>query len=254
MFPIQHAMLERISRCNDYERALGGAKLVAFNGHLNRWNNDLQPNQQNNNFFVPTGERITAADIKEAIAFQKSRGLDYLMLRTEQPLARELVDAFGLESETTLVMALLNDISAAWKDNPFLEIRDIQTHNIESDLLDMSDVPEKFRGQALCNMRALLSITKAHPEYHWYCGYLEGKKVANVYALCYDGCIEVDDLWVEKSFRHRHVATTMMKHIAQTLDGVLYLHADAAKTPKEMYARMGFETLKTQYDYYLEWK
>ena len=37
------------------------------------------------------------------------------------------------------------------------------------------------------------------------------------------------------------------------LQGILYLHADAAATPKDMYAKMGFEIVETVYEYYLEW-
>ena len=44
-----------------------------------------------------------------------------------------------------------------------------------------------------------------------------------------------------------------MKHIAQNFEGVMYLHADAAASVHDMYARMGFVTVDTLYDYYLDW-
>ena len=63
----------------------------------------------------------------------------------------------------------------------------------------------------------------------------------------------MDDLWVDEAFRHQRIATTIMKYIADQTDGIFYLHAAANATPKEMYAKMGFETVETIYDYYLEW-
>lgn len=48
-------------------------------------------------------------------------------------------------------------------------------------------------------------------------------------------------------------ATTIMKHFAEHTNGVVYLHAAANATPKDMYAKMGFEIVETVYEYYLEW-
>lgn len=245
-------LLKNIHLCNNYERELMGARQMVFQENLLQWRNAACPEQQNNHFFVPVGD-ISSGDIQKALEFQKNAGSHYLMLRTSAPLNRSLVAEFGFEETCTQVMALLQDTSEGWRENPLLEIRDIQTSDISQDLLDVSDVPEKYQAQALNNLQILLDVTKTHPEYHWLCGYLDGKKVANVYALCHSGCIEVDDLWVHRDFRNRYIATTLLKYIAKELDGTLYLHAEADKTPKEMYARMGFETVERNYDYCMEW-
>lgn len=42
--------------------------------------------------------------------------------------------------------------------------------------------------------------------------------------------------------------------VEKKFDGIFYLHAEDSRTPKEMYARMGFETVKRTYEYYLEWE
>lgn len=247
-----HPLLERIHSCNDHERHIFGARQQPFNEHLTRWHSDARPWQENNNFFYAPGA-ISAADISAALNFQKSRGLNYLMLRTAAPLSRELAAEFELAEEVTLLMAMPDDKSGSWKKNPDVEIRDIQTHDIRDDILDVSDVSEPYREQALRNMEAVLEVAKAHPEYHWLCGYADGQKAANLYFLCHNGCIELDDLWVEEGFRHRYIATTMMKHVAQNFEGTIYLHAMADRTPREMYTKMGFEVLETIYDYFLEW-
>lgn len=244
-------MLEKIHSCGDYERALFGARRVPFNKAMDRWHSDLRPYQQNNNFFAAKGP-LTEADIRTAVELQKSRGLNYLMLRTREPLPQELAAEFGVETEQTLVMALAGDWEG-WKENPDLEIRDIQTHDIRRELLDVSDVPEAYQPQARQNMLLVLEVAGDHPEYHWLVGYVNGQKAGSVYCLSSCGCVEMDDLWVEEEFRNRYIATTLMKHIARTQPGILYLHADASRTPKDMYKKMGFETVETTWEYYLEW-
>lgn len=245
-------LLENIHSCNDHERKIFGAQPMPFNERLTRWHSDARPWQENNNFFFASS-RVTAEDIAAAIGFQRGRGLGYLMLRTTAPLPQDLKESFGMDEEITLLMAMPEDKSSSWKENPHVEIRDIQTHDIRGDILDVSDMPPEYQDKARRNMEAVLDVANAHPEYHWLCGYLDGQKIANVYFLCHSGCIELDDLWVEEAYRNRRIATTMMKHVAGNFDGTIYLHAEAGKTPKDMYAKMGFVTLETIYDYFLEW-
>lgn len=247
----EDTLLLRIHSTNDYERELFGSRRVPFNDHFDRWHSDLRPDQVNNNFFVPTGE-ISARDIEAARNFQKKRGLRYLMIRAEKPLSRALMELYDMEQEDIYVMALRQDISRKWKKNEAIEIRDIQHNDISRDLLDVSATPEKYQDIARRNMQLVLEVAKRHPEYHWLCAYMGGKRVGCVYALCHNGCIEMDDLWVEEDRRNQYIATTLMKHIAETMEGVMYLHADASATPQDMYAKMGFEIVETVYDYYLE--
>lgn len=206
----------------------------------------------NNNFFVPRGD-FTAEDIEMAISLQKSCRQSYLMLRMMKPMDNDLRQMFGFDEEITDVMALRQNICRQWKKNNRVEVRDIQTHDVSVDLLDVSSVPEEYREISYRNMQMVLEIAKCHPEYHWLCAYIDGIRVGNVYALCHNGCIEMDDLWIEEAYRKQYVATTLMKYIAEQFEGVIYLHADVTAMPRYMYAKMGFETVETIYDYYLEW-
>ncbi len=245
-------LLKRIHRANAYERELFGAVRLSFNAHLDRWHSHVRPEQMNNNFFVPTGV-VCVADIDDAIALQKQRGLNYLMLRSLAPLDEDLRRTYGFVLEMTDIMVLLRDESSRWPRNPAITIRDIQTEDIGGDLLDVSAVPERYRAQAYQNMLMVLEVAKTHPDYHWYCAYQDGERVANVYALCHGGCIEMDDLWVKAAHRGQYIATTLMAHVIGSLPGIPYLHADRLGSVHEMYQKMGFETVETVYDYVLEW-
>lgn len=245
-------ILHSIHRVNDYERFMFHAKHQSCTETLDRWYSNLRPDQANNNFFLPTGT-LTCLDIDTAIDIQKKRGLNYVMFRTTSPIDVNLRELFAFEEDVTCVMALLKNNSENWKEHPKIEIRDIQTSDISSDLLDVSSVPEQYRQAAYRNMQLVLKAARENPNYHWLCAYLNGVRVGSVYALSHQGFVEMDDLWVETEYRNQYIATTLMKYIVKTYGGILYLHADASATPKEMYARMGFETVETIYDYYLEW-
>lgn len=55
-----------------------------------------------------------------------------------------------------------------------------------------------------------------------------------------------------EEFRHRYIATTLIRHVAETAQKrgeVLYLHADPDDTPKDMYAKMGFQVTDKAYEY-----
>ena len=91
------------------------------------------------------------------------------------------------------------------------------------------------------------------PGFHYYVAYLYGKPAGACYAYAIDGYVVMDALVVREAFRKRYVATTLMKHIASQFKEEMFLHADADDTPKEMYRKMGFETVDELYEYLKMW-
>lgn len=165
-------LLQAIHRTNDHEREIFGSHCVGFNAHLDRWHSDLRPDQQNNNYFVPTCP-LTDGDLEAARELQKKRGLDYLMIRMSSPIGQALKVKFSLEEDVIYTMALLKDTSHQWRINPKIDVRDIQTSDIGRDLLDVSHVPQQYQAQARLNMGMVLQVARRHPEYHWLCAYKE---------------------------------------------------------------------------------
>lgn len=246
-------MLQGIHATNDYERSLFGAAKERFNDNLYRWYSDVRPDHYNSNFFTPIFD-LTFKDVQAAVAFQKQRGIHEVMISTTKPVDPKCVDSFECVEYSAYVMAMLVDRSHLWQTNDSIVIRDIQTSDISADILDVSDVPEQYREAALRNMKMVLEVAKTHPEYHWFCAYKDGNHIGTAYAVEHNGFVEMDDLWVAEEYRHQRVATTIMKYIVDHTDGIIYLHATANATPKDMYAKMGFEIVETVYEYYLEWQ
>ena len=245
-------ILQGIHAANDYERRLFGAVKERFSPNLYRWYSEVRPDHYNSNFFTPIS-KLTRQDVLAAVAFQKQRGINEVMFSTNRQVDLSIMDGFDCVEYSAYVMAMLSDRGHLWQTNKDIEIRDIHTHDIRADILDVSYVPEHHREAAYRNMKMVLEVAKTHPEYHWLCAYKDGTRVGTAYAVEHNGFVEMDDLWVAEECRYQRIATTIMKYIADHTDGILYLHATANATPKDMYAKMGFEILETIYEYYLEW-
>ena len=245
-------LVQSIRHTNDYERRIHGAIRIHYNPRMDKWRNDVLHDKYNNNFFLLLAP-IIVKDVLDAVALQKSENHGGMMLRGFAPLEQEVSASFAFETEKTDVMALLENNSAAWKVNPDIVIRDIQNEDISRDMLDVSTTPPEYRAAALRSMKQALKAAKAHPEYHWLIAYKGDKAVGGCYALCKNGVIEMDDLEVHADHRGQYIATTLMRYIAQNFAGTMYLHAVDGESVHDMYEKMGFVTVDTLYDYYLEW-
>ena len=245
-------ILQGIHNTKDYERRLFGSVKSRFNENLSSWVSELRPDHCGSNCFIPDNH-LTSDDVQAAVDANMARGLDYAMFSMSRPMDVPCLERYNFDTDISYVMAMLEDQNHAWKVNDSIEIRDIQTSDISADILDVSDVPEQYRASASRNMQMVLDVAKSHPNYHWLCAYKDGKKVGTAYALEYNGFVEMDDLWVAEEYRHQRIATTIIKYIVEHTNGIVYLHAMENATPKDMYAKMGFEIVETIYEYYLEW-
>ena len=245
-------MLKKIGEVEDFERNMFGARKRPFSEHMERWISQIRPDQLNNNFFEVKG-KLTFGEIEDAIAQEKDRGLHELLIRSGKPLDRLWGDVYDFQPGVQHTMVLLRDKSQSWQENTDITIRDIQKEDISQDLLNVSMVPEEYREQAYRNMKLVLTTAQVYPEYHWLCAYAEGKMVGMLCALTHGGYTVMDDLWVDPQYRNRYIATSLMRYAAQNIGGTLFLHVDGDTTLPEMYGKMGFSTVKTDYEYFLSW-
>ena len=179
-----------IHNTKDYERRLFGSVKSRFNENLSRWISEQRPDHCGSNCFVPDN-CLTTDDIQAAVDANIARGLDYAMFSMSRPMDALCLERFVFDTDISYVMAMLEDTSHTWKVNDSIEIRDIQTSDIEADILDVSDVPEQYQDSAYRNMKMVLDVAKSHPNYHWLCAYTEGKKVGTAYALEHNGFVEM---------------------------------------------------------------
>ena len=258
---VDFALMDEISRIRKAERSfkmLFSQKCV-FSEHLEKWQDDDLYDMYDHNQFVPLLDDPTDKELEQAIAYQRQLGRGFLKLDTREKLDEALTERFSLEECCTETMLLRNKQKniEAWKCNPDVIIHDSASSDVLADLLqiDIETFASDY-GEDFIRRRDARYVKKAMetPGFHYYVAYLDRKPAGSCYACAIDGYVVMDALVVREAFRKRYVATTLMKHIASQFKEEMFLHADADDTPKEMYRKMGFETVDELYEYLKMWE
>lgn len=257
---VDFVLMDEISRIRKAERSfkmLFSQKCV-FSEHLEKWQDDDLYDMYDHNQFVPLLDDPTDKELEQAIAYQHQLGRGFLKLDTREKLDEALTERFSLEKCCTETMLLRNKQKniEAWKCNSDVIIHDSASSDVLADLLqiDIETFASDY-GEDFIRRRDARYVKKAMETqgFHYYVAYLDGKVAGSCYACAIDGYVVMDALVVREAFRKRYVATTLMKHIASQFKEEMFLHADADDTPKEMYRKMGFETVDELYEYLKMW-
>ena len=257
---VDFALMDEISRIRKAERSFKMlfSQKCAFSEHLEKWQDDDLYDMYDHNQFVPLLDDPTDKELEQAIAYQHQLGRGFLKLDTREKLDEALTERFSLEECCTETMLLRNKQKniEAWKCNPDVIIHDSASSDVLADLLqiDIETFASDY-GEDFIRRRDARYVKKAMETqgFHYYVAYLDGKVAGSCYACAIDGYVVMDALVVREAFRKRYVATTLMKHIASQFKEEMFLHADADDTPKEMYRKMGFETVDELYEYLKMW-
>lgn len=257
---VDFALLDEISRIRKAEQSFKQlfSQKRAFSEHMEKWQDDDLYDMYDHNQFVPLLDDPTGKELEQAIAYQRQLGRGFLKLDTREKLDEALIKCFSLEECCTETMFLRNkkENMARWKSNPDVIIYDSASGDVLADLLkiDIETFASDY-GEDFIRRRDARYVKKAMeiPGFHYYVAYLDGKPAGVCYAYAIDGYVVMDALVVREAFRKRYVATTLMKHIASQFKEEMFLHADADDTPKEMYRKMGFETVDELYEYLKMW-
>lgn len=258
---VDFALMDEISRIRKAERSFKMlfSQKCAFSEHLEKWQDDDLYDMYDHNQFVPLLDDTTDKELEQAIAYQHQLGRSFLKLDTREKLDEALTERFSLEECCTETMLLRNKQKniEVWKCNPDVVIHDSAYSDVLADLLqiDIETFASDY-GEDFIRRRDARYVKKAMETqgFHYYVAYLDGKTAGSCYACAIDGYVVMDALVVREAFRKRYVATTLMKHIASQFKEEMFLHADADDTPKEMYRKMGFETVDELYEYLKMWE
>ena len=258
---VDFALMDEISRIRKAERSFKMlfSQKCAFSEHLEKWQDDDLYDMYDHNQFVPLLDDPTDKELEQAIAYQHQLGRSFLKLDTREKLDEALTERFSLEECCTETMLLRNKQKniEAWRCNPDVIIHDSASSDVLADLLqiDIETFASDY-GEDFIRRRDARYVKKAMETqgFHYYVAYLDRKPAGSCYAYAIDGYVVMDALVVREAFRKRYVATTLMKHIASQFKEEMFLHADADDTPKEMYRKMGFETVDELYEYLKMWE
>ncbi|MCC2182664.1 GNAT family N-acetyltransferase [Faecalibacterium longum] len=209
--------------------------------HLTKREDSELRDKYDHNAFCYSGQP-TEDELRAALAYQKARGDAFLKLEGYEPLA----NAFGMECEETLTMVLPPETDIrSWKTNP-----DVSIKAPDFDQLEQHEL--KYYGPLYGEDFTVRNNRHLREKLTYLGAYLGGKLAGDCYIFASDGYVCMDSLLIDEAFRHQYIATTLVKHIAekaQERGEILYLHADSEDTPKELYAKMGFQAVDKLYEY-----
>ena len=212
-----------------------------FSEHLIKREDNQLPDKYDHNSFFYSGQPSTD-ELRAALAYQKKRGDNFLKLEGYEPLEH----SFGMEGEETLTMVLPKDAAIDhWKTNPEVSIQVPDFDQLEQHEL-------KYYGPLYGDDFTVRNNRRLREKLTYLGAYLNGKLVGSCYVYSADGYTCMDGLVVNADFRHRYIATTLIRSIAENArknETTLYLHADPEDTPKDMYAKMGFQVTDQVYEY-----
>ena len=250
---IHKQILEQI-RKNESEFDRLFSEEYRFSAHFYKQKDDMLPDMYQHNAFITDGipdeNELAAAE-----SFQKENGAQFLLIKSKERLPDILTQKFHLEEDCTDTMVLKNDFVFTWKRNPHVTVKSLKADGIAQDILEMelenygTAYGEDFVKR---KMHRYLETSKQHDSFHYFGAYIDEKIAGACYAFCFQNIVCIDGLVVNEECRKQYVATTLLAYIAERFDGILFLHADANDTPKEMYIRMGFETVDHIYEYSYE--
>lgn len=208
--------------------------------HLTKKEDVELPDKYDNNSFYYSGQP-TAEEFRRAVDYQKAKGVNFIQLNGYEPLE----NAFGMEPDHTLTMVLPKEADINWKTNPDVILKAPGEEELERHEL-------KYYGPLYGDSFAVRNNRRLRQKLTYHGAYLEGRLAGACYAYRVDGYTCMDDLVVDSDYRHRYVASTLIRALAETArreGNLLYLHADPEDTPKDMYRKMGFQVVDKEYGY-----
>ena len=212
-----------------------------FSEHLTKREDDQLRDKYDHNSFFYEGQP-SVEEVRQALAYQKARRDAFLKLEGYTPLEQ----SFGMEGEETLTMLLPENADPrAWKTNHAVSIEAPNFDQLEQNEL-------KYYGPLYGEDFTLRNNRRLREKLTYHGAYLDGKLAGSCYTWSAGGYTCLDGLLVDSDFRHQYVASTLLKALAEQAkrEGkILYLHADPEDTPKDMYAKMGFQVVDRVYEY-----
>ena len=209
----------------------------SFSEHMKRWEDNELPDKYDHNCFEYSAQPARE-EFERALEFQRERGDRFIKLEGDHPLE----DDFGLSLSITLTMQLEGSADD-WTVNDEIEIK-------KPAYKDLKAIELKHFGPVYGEDFAFRNIDHLYEYLDFRGAYIGDRLVGSYYFFSSNGYTCIDGLIVDEDWRHKYIATTLLKHAVEEAAGnVVFLHAAAEDTPKEMYEKLGFHEADRLYEY-----
>ena len=168
-----------------------------FSEHLSKWEDPLLPDKYDHNCFEYSGQP-TREELEKARQYQRDVGASFIKLEGDEPLP----DRFGLDRSVTLTM-VLRSAGQAWKTNPNLTFHTPM-------LAELEDIELRHFGPLYGEDFSRRNIRRLYDKLRYHGAYLNGKLVGAGYSFSDSGFTCIDGLIVDKAYRKRYIATSLI--------------------------------------------
>lgn len=237
--------IKKIEKCEEEFLSLFATKKV-ISRNLYRYEDDIIFDMYDHNYFV-YNEKTSLEELLNAQSLQYSRHNDYLKFMADEKMNTDYIKTMKLQESCFLTMLFKGNVEQL-AINEKVQIKDITLRDLNN--IEVKHYGKNY-GEAFCKRRNKEYLKKAKEldNFNYYGTYLENKIVGSAYAYTFGDYTCIDSLLVDRYYRHRKIATTLLKYMIIQNKNV-YLHADEDDTPKNMYEKMGFVTVKRTYEYF----
>jgi len=226
-----------------------------FSEKLIKYQDDALPDMYDLNYFE-YDDLPSEAEIEAAINFQKNKGDKFIKFESRKQLPEDIVQKFRFDAWAELCMQLKTGNPSLWTKNTNLQFKDLRRDDIADDLIDFEIKnygPVYGEDFARRKMEHWLKKAKETDALNFYAAYLDGKIVGSLYSYKYKDYTCMDGLHVLEAYRKQYVATSLIAYCIKDNNGEIFLHAEADDTPKDMYQKLGFETVSVKYNNAKKW-
>lgn len=235
--------IQQLTRLAEEKMARLFAESRSFSASLVKWEDQALPDKYDHNCFEYKSQP-TPAEFGQALAYQRQSGAGFIKLEGDFPLSH----SFGLTEGVTLTMAWQGDKSC-WRLNDELTFR-------RPTLAQLEEIELKHFGSVYGEDFCRRNTRRLYEKLTYHGAYLDGRLAGACYSFtlrdtagkaaitCLDGLI------VDEGRRHKYIATSLLARVIDELEPeLLFLHADADDTPRDIYSRLGFDIVDRLYEY-----
>ena len=217
-----------------------------------RFNDDKLPDMWDHNF-VEIYDDLTPEDFALIKQISDDRKEEHIKITSFNRL--KVLSILGFEHSIILTMAAETIHPKPLKlDN--ISFKNLKEHQeLVNDFLELE---LKYYGNVYGKdfvarmMYRYFTIAKENNQFNYFGCYYNNKLIAHCYAFQSEGVIALDGLLVDEDYRHKNVASNLVKHIQEYYQNCpIYLHAEEDDYPQHIYEQLGFKTLYKKHEYLL---
>lgn len=215
-----------------------------------RYFDDSLINMYDHNYFKV--EDINEDILKDIYKIKQERKENFIKISSSNRLKDKLDPSFEEEIDLSMVSTREIKPKNALEGLSFSFIDNNEEYLEELIDIEIEGYAESY-GEEFCRRRWIryFKEVKEDKGLNIVLALYKDKVVGYAYIYSNNEVVQLDGLEVKKEYRHKGIATSLFSFVSSYFSKPIYLHADNEDTPKEMYLKLGFISIRKEYSYLL---